>query len=561
MQKTFLVFLLAFLKCSLVSLGQQFCTDSTKIKFPGVAPAPWAIDGNINDWETILGPATGNSLFPFTPSPTSSFNFFIETSDFDHPTPSKDLRFLAFTHDDYNVYFYLRRLDNGHGQNSFFYFCDIDVDGFMDAGEPVFFASFNAKNVSSLSIGSYVPNTLLDFSSIPFGNYMVSPPNSLLPLSDCHADGYSIKGTINELFNSSAIPALNSLTQNEIFNAALTEDGFGVEFAIPWRYLKNWVINSTPLNPTQHRDIFTYHVSLMTGGGKYQFGKIEDNVGGCDVFVARIPLGSVHDLGVSGSPDFLLQNHSVTTLVPGLSYRVTLNYQNNTNVEESFDLRTIKFKNIQLAPGASLNAQLFNVDISFDRSCNGTIDFGSDPLNCLINGNNSQIVTCSAIHVPVPIVQPLQTVCVIINISLPPNNSVQTCEVEIQPNAFFLLLNECALQGSDGGGGKPINPVDFTLEGTLEFPNKSLSIEQSAEVQKKVVVYPNPSNDLVNVILPNELNFVQISLADYTGKLIRKINTAGQKVITINDLKAGFYLLNLKTADGKITVVKKLIVQ
>jgi hypothetical protein len=97
---------------------------------------------------------------------------------------------------------------------------------------------------------------------------------------------------------------------------------------------------------------------------------------------------------------------------------------------------------------------------------------------------------------------------------------------------------------------------------TLELRNKSIPIEQSAEdVQKKVVVYPNPSNDLVNVILPNELNFVQISLADYTGKLIRKINTAGQNVITINDLKAGFYLLNLKTADGKITVVKKLIVQ
>lgn len=59
-----------------------------KIKFNGQAPAIWAIDGQINDWETILGIGTGNPSFPFNP-PSSTFNYFTELTDFDTPDPKE----------------------------------------------------------------------------------------------------------------------------------------------------------------------------------------------------------------------------------------------------------------------------------------------------------------------------------------------------------------------------------------------------------------------------------------------------------------------------------------
>jgi len=117
-----------------------------KISFTGVAPSPWAIDGNVTDWETILGPGNGNSHTYYNPPATKGFNWALDGyhigpnsfGDRDNPDPAYDMRYLSFIHDDYNVYFYMRRIKKSNGSASLFYFCDINADGYMNTGEPVF---------------------------------------------------------------------------------------------------------------------------------------------------------------------------------------------------------------------------------------------------------------------------------------------------------------------------------------------------------------------------------------------------------------------------------------
>ena len=143
------------------------CYDQSvpKISFKGKAPHVWKIDGSVKDWKTILGPFTGDNHMPFYPPRASGFNWARDGwtlgegngmphwPDVDNPSPDRDLIFHAFTNDDYNVYFYFRRLDNKNSTNSFFYFCDLNADGYMKLGEPVFYGSFNKDSILSLSVG------------------------------------------------------------------------------------------------------------------------------------------------------------------------------------------------------------------------------------------------------------------------------------------------------------------------------------------------------------------------------------------------------------------------
>ena len=68
MKKSFILIILVSL-IGILGLHAQCTNDRLvdKIKFSGAAPSPWAINGQVNDWTTILGPATGNNAFPYTP--------------------------------------------------------------------------------------------------------------------------------------------------------------------------------------------------------------------------------------------------------------------------------------------------------------------------------------------------------------------------------------------------------------------------------------------------------------------------------------------------------------
>ena len=77
----------------------------------------------------------------------------------------------------------------------------------------------------------------------------------------------------------------------------------------------------------------------------------------------------------------------------------------------------------------------------------------------------------------------------------------------------------------------------------------------------QVLVYPNPNNGTTNIVLPGDSKNINISLMDYSGKLIRTWNNLSSQALVIKDMKKGFYLLQVSNpqtgelASQKITVL------
>lgn len=75
---------------------------------------------------------------------------------------------------------------------------------------------------------------------------------------------------------------------------------------------------------------------------------------------------------------------------------------------------------------------------------------------------------------------------------------------------------------------------------------------------EKIEIFPNPSEEMIRIKSSGEINVFR--LCDLSGKLVTAENLNGEKEfqVTLEDLKAGAYLLELITADGK-KLTRKLI--
>lgn len=339
-------------------VSAQSCNLTTPlIKYTtGSGIAPFTIDGSIADWETnILGTSTGDATTPFSPPAASAANYSLDGTgttgpDLDSPTPPRDLRFFSFTYDNYNVYFYFRRIINSNSQNTFLYLLDVNADGFMNDGEPVIRANFNSSSISNYSIHRYITNAGVDYVAGK-GNYMTKPtaPNAGF------ADGYSVSGSMNT--TGETLPALNP---NEVFAAQVTESGFGVEFAVPWRYLKNYLTNSTPLVPG---NVFTYHISTQNGTGVYVTSGAEDNAGGCCSGLASV-----------GTVNYTTQSVTVSNISPNLTYRAVIKMKNLNNAPTKVSLDNAEFNGIVQYNSLPINETNFIIKSYNDANNNGILD-------------------------------------------------------------------------------------------------------------------------------------------------------------------------------------------
>jgi Secretion system C-terminal sorting domain len=511
MKNIFGIFLAVVLFTSAETKAQiQSCSQ---LKFSGVAPFPWAINGQINDWETILGTTNNNPFQPFgtTIGANGSYDTY-GNNDPDNPDPTSDIRASAIIHDDYNVYFYVRRLHKSNTPNKAFYFLDPNMDGLMQTGEPVIIINFNAQTISNLSLGRYLAtNQQGDNIS-----------------NKCIVDGFSMVGGTEQTINS----VNATLQSNEIFSAAITENGYGVELAVPWRLISNY-------------KYFTYHLALQQGNGQYDPSEKSDNTSGCG--------GS--RLDYIGAPDFFMESSSVQTLVTGSSYRITTTYRNQT-------------------PGEILVSASGVIDIENIVSQNN-LPVDETQFIVTVNGVTYTYISGSFINQPIKyaelfagfvVIPAFGTGTIVIDISFPPNGSVKSATINIQRSSFFYFIFEGrrgCVSNIGGGGGKPINPIGIELgdETTTKNGIKSELNPEANNYQNKVIVYPNPFKGFTNVVIPDDLDVAEISITDYTGKLIRRINTRGQRFIRIDNLGSGFYLLNIYGKKGKLLAVKKVISQ
>ena len=88
----------------------------------------------------------------------------------------------------------------------------------------------------------------------------------------------------------------------------------------------------------------------------------------------------------------------------------------------------------------------------------------------------------------------------------------------------------------------------------ISFEDTLLGVSTPAYAVSQFSVYPNPSNDIVNVsVLGSIMNSAEI--VDINGRTVKSIKLNGVSDATINvaDLASGVYMLNVTTDNGKLT--------
>lgn len=103
-----------------------------------------SIDGDMSDWDIVLVDPE-NAM-----ADAASF-----AGDPDNPNGDRDLRGFAFTWDDQNLYFWLRRTLSGNNSISFSVYLDLDFDGLMSSSDRVARYRFTGASFQSAELVAY----------------------------------------------------------------------------------------------------------------------------------------------------------------------------------------------------------------------------------------------------------------------------------------------------------------------------------------------------------------------------------------------------------------------
>jgi len=134
--------------------------------------------------------------------------------------------------------------------------------------------------------------------------------------------------------------------------------------------------------------------------------------------------------------------------------------------------------------------------------------------------------------------------------------------------SFFEMPVEVRLTGSNGQihdvilnhtftGQEFIVPVPFLVTGVEFDPNRHIisrnSIatlsNKSFEWEESIVLYPNPSTDLVSIQMPTNISIEKVSFYNALGQKV--MDSEGQN-INISSISNGVYLVEIKTNEGII---------
>ncbi|MCU7549961.1 T9SS type A sorting domain-containing protein [Chitinophagaceae bacterium LB-8] len=616
---SFLFFMLSLL---VIDIKAQDCSNcgngctseivnTKKISFSKKAPAPWAIDGRISDWEEILGSRSEDDVLkPFELPSGTAFNWALDadneeelttecSSDFSShifddpfPKPDQNIRLTAFTHDDFNVFFYFRRLAHSNSINSFYYFCDVNADGYMNEGEPVFHAALKENNSLSLTLSRYLPDIHRNFIKGK-GNPLaiVQEDSNGIRSGGPIVQNYPMPGRLEKVFDSKNVPHKERLKKNETFAAAFTEDGYGVELAVPWQYLKLWIVDhkkkkqiekledelenlsnnqqwlNSWLDPfvDQLEDIFVdrwkktkslkageiffYKLSLKRGGGKYTDNDVADNVGNpCD--------------GVGKSGDVAFDTSiSTPVFIPDSGYRFKLSYTNRTNATETFDITGIVFNEIKFDHELPPNDEEEDISIKIysDRNCNGIPEQNDSMVTVPLGGSVPSVCSVNTFANIQTETEPNAKACFIIDILPRDHAMIVSGGVNFQPTVNFIPADPCIFC-SAGRTIKQIGIMRSSFSSLFLFTNNGLinKAEQHSN-PSQVLVYPNPNRGSAMVYLPAKEGAATIVLEDYSGRNLQQWKNYASTNLQINNLRPGFYLLRVYYP-GKVET-KKIVVQ
>lgn len=97
----------------------------------------------------------------------------------------------------------------------------------------------------------------------------------------------------------------------------------------------------------------------------------------------------------------------------------------------------------------------------------------------------------------------------------------------------------------------PIATVGETLLLALVNEFAVLNIDDNQVLNFKIKLYPNPSNDIITLDIPNNIIIEELNLYDLKGTLLK--NTS-DTTLSIKNLTNGIYILSVKTDEGKINL-------
>ena len=130
---------------------------------------------------------------------------------------------------------------------------------------------------------------------------------------------------------------------------------------------------------------------------------------------------------------------------------------------------------------------------------------------------------------------------------------IETIQVNVPTNlqVFFGMIadepiSKIEVQGEQDSG---------ELVGNLYFGATCEALSVNDNILSQLSVYPNPTNDIVTIKMPFNIEVVSMKLFDVLGNLVLK--NANTTRLDVSNLSSGLYLLDITTTVGSIT--KKIV--
>ena len=130
---------------------------------------------------------------------------------------------------------------------------------------------------------------------------------------------------------------------------------------------------------------------------------------------------------------------------------------------------------------------------------------------------------------------------------------IETIQVNVPTNlqVFFGMIadepiSKIEVQGKQDSG---------ELVGNLYFGATCEALSINDNILSQLSVYPNPTNDIVTVKMPSNIEVVSMKLFDVLGNLVLK--NANTSRLDVSNLSSGLYLLDITTTAGSVS--KKIV--
>jgi Flp pilus assembly pilin Flp len=104
--------------------------------------------------------------------------------------------------------------------------------------------------------------------------------------------------------------------------------------------------------------------------------------------------------------------------------------------------------------------------------------------------------------------------------------------------------------------GAYLNDGNGSNSGHVRVYDLTAILSSDSFVQSNFILYPNPSNGIINIALENNLQLEKVSVYNQLGQLVK---TAETNIINTKELAQGTYYIEVVTNQGKAT--KKIIVE